>query len=78
MVARETYQVPVCPETCLLIQSYLACPGRSFLLHGHAQLKTGLQTQERHLFLFSDTLLVTKAKYGNACVCVCVCVCLDE
>ncbi|XP_030211463.1 rho GTPase-activating protein 20 [Gadus morhua] len=64
-ISRESYQVPVCPETCLLIQSYLACPDRSFLLHGHAQLKTGLQTQERHLFLFSDTLLVTKAKAMN-------------
>ncbi|CAL8289329.1 unnamed protein product [Lota lota] len=64
-ISRESYQVPVCPETCLLIQSYLACPDRSFLLHGHAQLKTGLQTQERHLFLFSDTLLVTKAKAVN-------------
>ncbi|KAJ3584814.1 hypothetical protein NHX12_015309 [Muraenolepis orangiensis] len=60
-ISRESFQVPMCPETCPLIQSYLACSDRSFLLYGHAQLKTGLQTQERHLFLFSDALLVTKA-----------------
>ncbi|KAK0140458.1 Rho GTPase-activating protein 20 [Merluccius polli] len=64
-VSRESFQAPVCPETCLLIQAFLACPDRSFLLHGHAQLKTGLQTQERDLFLFSDTLLITKAKAVN-------------
>uniref|UniRef100_A0A4W6DQI6 Rho GTPase-activating protein 20 n=1 Tax=Lates calcarifer TaxID=8187 RepID=A0A4W6DQI6_LATCA len=38
-----------------------------FLLWGSIEylivcLKTGLQTQERHLFLFTDTLLVAKAK----------------
>uniref|UniRef100_A0A665V2V4 Rho GTPase-activating protein 20 n=1 Tax=Echeneis naucrates TaxID=173247 RepID=A0A665V2V4_ECHNA len=38
------------------------CPGRLFLGHAQTQLKTGLQTQERHLFLFTDTLLVAKAK----------------
>ncbi|KAF3857108.1 hypothetical protein F7725_008967 [Dissostichus mawsoni] len=34
---------------------------RSFLLHGNAQLKTGMQTQDRHLFLFSDLLVIAKA-----------------
>ncbi|KAM9804605.1 rho GTPase-activating protein 20 [Neosynchiropus ocellatus] len=51
------------PESCQLVQAFLAeCPGRLFLGHAQVQLKTGLQTQERHLFLFSDVLLVTKAK----------------
>ncbi|KAM8857581.1 rho GTPase-activating protein 20 isoform 2-T2 [Synchiropus picturatus] len=51
------------PESCQLVQAFLAeCPGRLFLGHAQVQLKTGLQTQERHLFLFTDTLLVTKAK----------------
>ncbi|XP_071757286.2 rho GTPase-activating protein 20-like [Centroberyx gerrardi] len=75
-VSRDSFLIPVCPETCPLIQSFLACSGRSFLLHGHAQLKTGLQTQDRHLFLFNDILVIAKAKSANhfkqkaqACVC---------
>ncbi|KAF7645366.1 hypothetical protein LDENG_00205900, partial [Lucifuga dentata] len=38
------------------------CPGRLFLGHVQVQLKTGLQAQDRHVFLFTDTLLVAKAK----------------
>uniref|UniRef100_H3DE14 Ras-associating domain-containing protein n=1 Tax=Tetraodon nigroviridis TaxID=99883 RepID=H3DE14_TETNG len=54
---------PVSPESCPLVQAFLAeCPARLFSGHVQAQLKTGLQTQERHLFLFNDTLLVAKAK----------------
>lgn len=60
---RESCLTPVSPETCPLVQAFLAeCPGRLFLGHAQTQLKTGLQIQERHLFLFTDTLLVTKAK----------------
>ncbi|XP_056145433.1 rho GTPase-activating protein 20 [Lampris incognitus] len=62
-ISRENCLIPVNPESCPLVQAFLAgCPGRVFLGHAHAQLKTGLQTQERHLFLFTDTLLVAKAK----------------
>lgn len=60
-LSREGCLSPVNPEACPLVQAFL-CPGRHFLAHAYAQLKTGLQTQERHLFLFSDTLLVAKAK----------------
>ncbi|XP_019956282.2 rho GTPase-activating protein 20-like isoform X2 [Paralichthys olivaceus] len=61
--SRESCLTPVSPESCPLVQAFLAeCPGRLFLGHAQAQLKTGLQTQERHLFLFTDTLLVAKAK----------------
>ncbi|CAK6968529.1 rho GTPase-activating protein 20 [Scomber scombrus] len=61
--SRESCLSPVSPESCPLVQAFLAeCPGRVFLGHAQTQLKMGLQTQERHLFLFSDTLLVTKAK----------------
>ncbi|KAM8854839.1 rho GTPase-activating protein 20 isoform 2-T5 [Spinachia spinachia] len=61
--SRESCLSPVHPESCPLVQAFLAeCPRRLFLGHAHTQLKTGLQTQERHLFLFSDTLLVAKAK----------------
>ncbi|XP_037646218.1 rho GTPase-activating protein 20-like isoform X1 [Sebastes umbrosus] len=62
-VSRESCMTPVSPESCPLVQAFLAeCPRRLFLGHVQTQLKTGLQTQERHLFLFTDTLLVAKAK----------------
>ncbi|XP_037829906.1 rho GTPase-activating protein 20 [Kryptolebias marmoratus] len=64
-LSRDSFVVPVCPETCSLVQSRLTVPGRSFLLYGHVQLKTGMQTQDRHLFLFTDVLLVAKAKSAN-------------
>ncbi|XP_042180917.1 rho GTPase-activating protein 20 [Oncorhynchus tshawytscha] len=59
--SRESFLVPVCPETCPLVQSFL-CPDRVFLLHGHVTLKTGLQTQDRDLFLFTDILIIAKSK----------------
>ncbi|XP_054479897.1 rho GTPase-activating protein 20-like [Anoplopoma fimbria] len=85
-LSRESFQVPVCPETCSLVQSYLSGSDRSLLLHGHAQLKTGMQTQDRHLFLFTDMLVIAKAKSANhfklkAQVCVCemwTAGCMDE
>ncbi|KAM3935686.1 rho GTPase-activating protein 20-like [Leptodactylus fuscus] len=52
---------PVSPESCPLVQAFV-CPSRSFIMHGHVQLKTGLQTQERHLFLFTDILIIAKSK----------------
>uniref|UniRef100_A0AAY5EZR0 Ras-associating domain-containing protein n=1 Tax=Electrophorus electricus TaxID=8005 RepID=A0AAY5EZR0_ELEEL len=58
---RENCLSPVSPETCLLVQSYLT-PSRRFISHAYAQLKTGLQVQDRHLFLFTDILLISKAK----------------
>ncbi|XP_068593138.1 rho GTPase-activating protein 20-like [Cebidichthys violaceus] len=61
--SRESFLTPVSPESCPLVQAFLAeSPRRLFLGHAQTQLKTGLQTQERHLFLFTDTLLVAKAK----------------
>ncbi|KAL0963608.1 hypothetical protein UPYG_G00308560 [Umbra pygmaea] len=60
-MSRENCVYPVSPETCPLVQAFLS-PGRTFLAYAHTQMKTGLQTQERHLFLFSDTLLIAKAK----------------
>ncbi|XP_014007648.1 rho GTPase-activating protein 20 isoform X1 [Salmo salar] len=59
--SRESFLVPVCPETCPLVQSFL-CPDRAFLLHGHVTLKTGLQTQDRDFFLFTDVLIIAKSK----------------
>ncbi|XP_068447155.1 rho GTPase-activating protein 20-like [Clinocottus analis] len=85
-LSRESFLLPVCPETCSLVQSFLAGAERSFLLHAHAQLKTGMQTQDRHLFLFSDMLVIAKAKSANhfklkTQVCVCemwTADCMDE
>ncbi|KAM9836017.1 LOW QUALITY PROTEIN: rho GTPase-activating protein 20-like [Aulostomus maculatus] len=64
-ISRESFLVPVCPETCPLVKSFLTSYERSFLLHGHAQLKTGMQTQDRHLFMFNDLLVIAKAKSAN-------------
>ncbi|XP_047211521.1 rho GTPase-activating protein 20-like isoform X2 [Girardinichthys multiradiatus] len=85
-LTRESFLVPACPETCPLVQSFLTGSERFFLLYGHAQLKTGMQTQDRHLFLFSDVLVIAKAKSANnfkqkAQVCVCemwTAGCMDE
>ncbi|XP_068602744.1 rho GTPase-activating protein 20-like [Brachionichthys hirsutus] len=64
--SRESCLTPVSPECCPLVQAFLAeCPGRLFLGHAQSQLKTGLQTQDRHLFLFTDALLVAKAKSSS-------------
>ncbi|XP_020489783.3 rho GTPase-activating protein 20-like [Labrus bergylta] len=75
-LSRDNFVIPVNPESCPLVQSCLAGSDRAFLLHSHAQLKTGMQTQERHLFLFSDILVIAKAKSAShfkqkAQVCVC-------
>ncbi|XP_073702067.1 rho GTPase-activating protein 20-like isoform X1 [Garra rufa] len=44
-----------------LIQSLLS-PTRKLICQGNVVLQTGLQTQERFLILFSDLLIITKAK----------------
>ncbi|CAB1440753.1 unnamed protein product [Pleuronectes platessa] len=36
-ISRESFLPPLCPETCPLVQSFLAASDRSFLLHAHAQ-----------------------------------------
>nr|XP_023417399.1 rho GTPase-activating protein 20 [Cavia porcellus] len=41
------------------------CASRTLLIDGRVELKRGLQRQERHLFLFSDLLVVVKIKYNN-------------
>ncbi|XP_051782133.1 rho GTPase-activating protein 20 isoform X2 [Erpetoichthys calabaricus] len=59
--SRESCLSPISPETCPLVQSFV-CPNRVFVMDSHVQLKTGLQTQERHLFLFNDILVIAKSK----------------
>ncbi|CAL8267271.1 unnamed protein product [Lota lota] len=61
--SKDSNLSPVHPESCPLVQSLLlGRTGRVFLEHAQTQLKTGLQTQDRHLLLFTDTLLVAKTK----------------
>ncbi|KAM4796103.1 rho GTPase-activating protein 20 [Rhinophrynus dorsalis] len=58
---KESCFSPVSPETCPLVQTFV-CPSREFIMHSHVQLKTGLQTQDRHLFLFTDIMIIAKSK----------------
>ncbi|XP_038604481.1 rho GTPase-activating protein 20-like isoform X2 [Tachyglossus aculeatus] len=44
----------------------LCAPGSVFIMEERVQLTTGLQTQDRHLFLFSDTLIVAKSKSSSS------------
>ncbi|XP_067264652.1 rho GTPase-activating protein 20 isoform X1 [Chanodichthys erythropterus] len=48
-------------NTYALIQSLLS-PTRNLICQGNVLLQTGLQTQERFLILFTDILIITKAK----------------
>ncbi|XP_041343202.1 rho GTPase-activating protein 20 [Pyrgilauda ruficollis] len=59
--SREGCLSPISPESWPLVQSFI-CHNRMLILDGHVQLKTSLQTQERHLFLFTDLLVVAKSK----------------
>ncbi|XP_063286091.1 rho GTPase-activating protein 20 isoform X1 [Pelobates fuscus] len=60
-ITKETCFSPISPETCPLVQTFI-CPSRAFIMHSPVQLKTGLQTQDRHLFLFTDIMIVAKSK----------------
>ncbi|KAJ1113715.1 hypothetical protein NDU88_001957 [Pleurodeles waltl] len=62
--SRDNCISPVSPEASSFLQS-LSTPNRSFLMDGHVHLKTGLQTQERHLFLFTDILVIAKSKSAS-------------
>ncbi|XP_045548279.1 rho GTPase-activating protein 20 isoform X3 [Salmo salar] len=57
--------VPVPSPRARLIQSRMS-QSAEFVMEEHMQLSTGLQTQERHLFLFSDTLIITKSKSSSS------------
>uniref|UniRef100_A0A8C7NAV4 Rho GTPase-activating protein 20 n=1 Tax=Oncorhynchus kisutch TaxID=8019 RepID=A0A8C7NAV4_ONCKI len=57
--------VPVPSPRAALIQN-LTSQSAEFVMEEHVQLSTGLQTQERHLFLFSDTLIIAKSKSSTS------------
>ncbi|KAG9338908.1 hypothetical protein JZ751_024298 [Albula glossodonta] len=48
-----------------LIQAFVS-QSSSFIMDEQVHLTTGLQTQERHLFLFSDTLIIAKTKSSSS------------
>ncbi|KAM8800096.1 uncharacterized protein ACNFOS_006477 [Eudromia elegans] len=56
-------------SSCLdngLRSSLCSSPGSAFILDERVQLTMGLQTQERHLILFSDALIVAKSKSSSS------------
>nr|XP_020142445.1 rho GTPase-activating protein 20-like [Microcebus murinus] len=49
---------------CAFLSAF-ACSDRTLLIDGLVELRTGLQRQERHLFLFNDLLIIAKSKHKN-------------
>ncbi|XP_025910431.1 rho GTPase-activating protein 20-like [Nothoprocta perdicaria] len=49
-----------------LPSSLCSSPGSTFILDERVQLTVGLQTQERHLILFSDALIIAKSKSSSS------------
>ncbi|RXM93037.1 Rho GTPase-activating protein 20 [Acipenser ruthenus] len=59
---------PLSPASTIngsLIQAFSA-QNSAFIMEERVQLTTGLQTQERHLFLYSDTLIIAKSKSSSS------------
>ncbi|XP_069468596.1 rho GTPase-activating protein 20-like isoform X2 [Ambystoma mexicanum] len=63
--SREITVFPAHPGNGLLIGAFCS-PNSTFLLDERAHLTSGLQTQERHLFLFSDALIIAKSKSSSS------------
>ncbi|XP_009332547.1 PREDICTED: rho GTPase-activating protein 20-like [Pygoscelis adeliae] len=49
-----------------LPSAVFSSPGSTFVLDERVQLTVGLQTQERHLILFSDVLVIAKSKSSSS------------
>ncbi|XP_078496252.1 rho GTPase-activating protein 20-like isoform X2 [Lissotriton helveticus] len=62
---REITVFPTQPGNGLLIGAFCS-PNSVFLLDERIHLTSGLQTQERHLFLFSDSLIIAKSKSSSS------------
>ncbi|XP_077163452.1 uncharacterized protein LOC143822333 isoform X2 [Paroedura picta] len=58
--------LPLSPPDHGLPAGAFGSPDSTFLLDERVQLTVGLQTQERHLFLFSDRLIVAKSKSSSS------------
>ncbi|XP_078403553.1 rho GTPase-activating protein 20 isoform X1 [Cetorhinus maximus] len=59
--SRDGLIPPTSPDSKSLVRAF-SSPTTAFIMDERVQLTTGLQTQERHLFLFSDVLVITKSK----------------
>ncbi|GCC29507.1 rho GTPase-activating protein 20 isoform X1 [Chiloscyllium punctatum] len=59
--SRDGLISPTSPDSKSLVRAF-SSPTTAFIMDERVQLTTGLQTQERHLFLFSDVLVITKSK----------------
>ncbi|XP_051877645.1 rho GTPase-activating protein 20 isoform X2 [Pristis pectinata] len=59
--SRDGLISPTSPDSKSLVRAF-SSPTTAFIMDERVQLTTGLQTQERHLFLFSDVLVITKLK----------------
>ncbi|XP_066437067.1 rho GTPase-activating protein 20-like [Eleutherodactylus coqui] len=59
--AREITLLPAHSGNGLLLGA-LCSPNNMFILREKVHLSSGWQTQERHLFLFSDSLMIAKSK----------------
>uniref|UniRef100_UPI00398E9531 rho GTPase-activating protein 20 n=1 Tax=Pristiophorus japonicus TaxID=55135 RepID=UPI00398E9531 len=59
--SRDGLISPTSPDSKSLVRSF-SSPTTAFIMDERVQLTTGLQTQERHLFLFSDVLVIAKSK----------------
>ncbi|XP_072914161.1 rho GTPase-activating protein 20 isoform X2 [Hemitrygon akajei] len=63
--SREQLISPTSPDSKSLVRAF-SSPTTAFIMDERVQLTTGLQTQERHLFLFSDVLVITKLKSSTS------------
>ncbi|XP_016852794.2 rho GTPase-activating protein 20 [Anolis carolinensis] len=60
--SRDVVLCPSQPDSGLSAAGAFGRPNSLFLLDERVQMTQGLQTQERHLFLFDDRLVVAKSK----------------
>ncbi|XP_030065663.1 rho GTPase-activating protein 20 [Microcaecilia unicolor] len=63
--SREVTLFPANPGNGVLVGAFCS-PNSVFILDERVQLTMGLQTQERHLFLFSDTLIIAKTRASSS------------
>eukprot|EP00062_Callorhinchus_milii_P001123 gi/632935877/ref/XP_007891633.1/ PREDICTED: rho GTPase-activating protein 20-like isoform X1 [Callorhinchus milii] len=56
---------PTSPDSKSLVRAFSSSTS-AFIMDERVQLTTGLQTQERHLFLFSDLLVIAKLKFSTS------------
>ncbi|XP_029463414.1 rho GTPase-activating protein 20-like [Rhinatrema bivittatum] len=63
--SREVTVFPAHPGNGFLVGAFCS-PNSVFILDEQVQLTMGMQSQERHLFLFSDTLIIAKSRSSSS------------